>query len=87
MRVIEDPGSGLARWMSLFPTATPMMMLARIALQPDLPLWEPRLGVFLMLITTLVVVLLASRIFRIGYLSQGQAPKLRDLIGWMIKGE
>ncbi|MCY2946029.1 MAG: ABC transporter permease [Planctomycetota bacterium] len=87
MRVIEDPGSGLARWMSLFPTATPMMMLARIALQPDLPLWEPLLGVFLMLITTLVVVLLASRIFRIGYLSQGQAPKLRDLIGWMIKGE
>jgi ABC-2 type transport system permease protein len=87
MRVIEDPSSGLARWLSLFPTATPMMMLARIALQPDLPLWEPLLGVFLMLITTLFVVLVASRIFRIGYLAQGQAPKLKDLAGWIIRGE
>ena len=64
-----------------------MMMLARIALQPDLPLWEPLLGVFLMLITTLFVVLVASRIFRIGYLAQGQAPKLKDLLGWIIRGE
>lgn len=87
MTVVEDPSSTISRTLSFIPTATPMIMLARIALQADLPLWEPLLGVFLMLVTTLAVVFLAGRIFRIGYLAQGQMPKMGELVRWMVKGE
>lgn len=85
--VIEDPSSTISRTLSFIPTATPMFMLARIALQADLPLWEPLLGVALMVLTTVVVVFIAARVFRIGYLAQGQMPKMGELTRWVLKGE
>lgn len=87
MTVIEDPSSTISRTLSFIPTATPMIMLARVALQADLPLWEPLLGMLIMLVTTVAVVFLAGRVFRIGYLSQGQMPKMGELVRWMVRGE
>jgi ABC-type Na+ efflux pump permease subunit len=81
--VLEDPTGSFARWVSLFPFGTPPLMLCRLAAAPNLPIWEPLLGVALVLLTTLGVVWVASRIFRIGYLSTGKAPTVLELIRWV----
>lgn len=81
--VMEDPTGMLARVASLVPLATPTLMMCRVAAAPNLPLWEPLLGVVLVLITTVISVWIAGRIFRIGYLSTGKAPTMMELVRWV----
>lgn len=82
--VMEDPTGGLARFVSLVPFATPPLMLCRLAATSNLPIWEPVLGVVLMIATTVVSIWVASRIFRIGYLSTGKAPTTLELVRWIF---
>lgn len=81
--VMEDPTGTLARVASLVPLATPTLMMCRVAAAPNLPLWEPLLGVVLVLVATLISIWIAGRIFRIGYLSTGKAPNLLELARWV----
>jgi ABC-2 type transport system permease protein len=85
--VIREPNSSFALGVSLFPFATPMLMVARLAVPPqNIPLWQPLLGVALVLITTLFCVYAAGRIFRVGILMQGKGAKFSDLVRWVIRG-
>jgi ABC-2 type transport system permease protein len=85
--VIREPNSSFALGVSLFPFATPMLMVARQAVPPqNIPLWQPLLGVALVLITTLFCVYAAGRIFRVGILMQGKGARFSDLVRWVIRG-
>ncbi len=84
--VLQDPLSQFAVAASLFPTATPFLMILRQAASPAIPLWQPLLGISLVLVATAVVVFLAGRVFRVGILSQGKAPSLAELATWMARG-
>ena len=84
--VVQQPTSSFALWMSLVPPATPMLMVLRIAATPDIPLWQPAVGMLILLAATALCVFAAGRIFRIAILSQGQLPKLKQLSQWIIKG-
>jgi ABC-2 type transport system permease protein len=81
---LEDPTGSLARWVSLIPFATPSLMVCRIAATNHLPLWEPLLGMGLVIATTMLAIWVAGRIFRIGYLSTGKAPSLVELARWIF---
>jgi len=85
-QAIREPMGGLATWMSFFPPATPLMMVLRITATSAVPWWQAALGVVVLLATTLLIVLAAARIFRIGFLAQGKAPKLAELLRWAIRG-
>jgi ABC-2 type transport system permease protein len=84
--IIGQPNSGFAVAMSMIPPFTPTLMLARQLSPEGIPTWQPVVGLIGVLVTTLFISWLASRIFRIGILLQGKTPKLSDLIRWGIKG-
>jgi len=84
--VIKEPNSSFAFWASFFPPATPMIMIARQAVPPGIPLWQSALGVAVVLLTALGCVYAAGRIFRVGILMQGKGAKIGDLVRWVVRG-
>lgn len=84
--MIKDPMSNFAIWTSLFPIFTPMLMPVRMATSVTIPLWQPVLGIFLVLIFAVFSVWAGGRIFRSAILLQGKKPKLGTLIKFIVKG-
>ncbi|MHC4341451.1 MAG: ABC transporter permease [Planctomycetota bacterium] len=84
MPVLKNPDAPFAIVMSLIPPATPFLMLLRIAVPPGPALWELGLAVVLSVGFTVFCVWAAAKVFRIGVLSQGQAPSVRKLMGWVF---
>ena len=84
--VLKAPDSTLSLALSLMPTATPFLMLLRIALQPGPPLWQILLSVVLTTATTVLAVWSAGRIFRTGILMQGKSATVGEMIRWVKAG-
>jgi ABC-type Na+ efflux pump permease subunit len=84
--VIREPGSTLSLAMSLFPPATPMLMIIRQAVPPGIPVWQPLLGIALVLLASLACVFAAGRIFRVGILMQGKGAKISEMFRWALRG-
>jgi len=84
--VMRDPNSSVVTGLSFFPFATPMLMVGRMAVPPGVAWWQPLVGMVLVLATTLACVWTAGRIFRVGLLLQGKAPRLGELVRWVLKG-
>jgi ABC-2 type transport system permease protein len=84
--VIREPASNLSLAMSLFPPATPMLMIIRQTVPPGIPVWQPLLGIALVVLTSLVCVFAAGRIFRVGILMQGKGAKISEMCRWALRG-
>lgn len=83
--VVESPSSNLAVGLSLFPPATPLMMLLRVGLHPSAPMWQVALSAVGTLLATVFCVWAAGRIFRVGLLSQGKSASLGQMIRWIFQ--
>ncbi len=86
INVIQNPNGPLARIVTLFPPATPMIAVARIAVSPGMPLWETIVAMLIVLATTIALIWASGRIFRVGILMQGKAPSLGQLAKWVLRG-
>ena len=84
--VMQQPNGTLATTMSFVPPFTPILMLMRQALPGGVPWWQPWLGLIGMIVFAAAVIWAAARIFRIGILSQGKAPKFSELAQWVVRG-
>ena len=84
--VIQEPNGPIATGLSFFPFATPMLMIARQAIPPGLPWWQPFAGMLVVLAATIVCVYVAARIFRVGILMQGKGAKLGEMLRWVLRG-
>jgi ABC-type Na+ efflux pump permease subunit len=82
--VLFKPSSPLAVGVSLFPPATPFLMLMRMALSPAPPAWQVALSVVLTTLTALACVWAAAKIFRTGLLMHGKAPSFAELAKWVV---
>ena len=84
--IMQQPNGPLATAMSFIPPFTPMIMLMRQAMPGGVPWWQPFVGLIGMIVFAAAVIWAAARIFRIGILSQGKAPKLAELAQWVVRG-
>jgi ABC-2 type transport system permease protein len=82
--VLKDPSSTVSVGMSLFPPASPYLMLMRMAMRPSPPAWQVGLSIVGTTLTALFCVWAAAKIFRTGLLMQGKAPSYRELARWVM---
>ncbi len=82
--IVESPNGSVATALTYFPTATPMVFLLRLLAPPGPAAWEIIAAPLMCLATTIALLWASSKIFRVGVLSQGQAPTFRKLIGWVL---
>lgn len=84
--VLQEPNGPVATGLSFFPFATPSLMVARLGVPPGVALWQPVVGVGVVLLATLVCVYAAGRIFRVGLLLQGKGADFGQMMRWVVKG-
>ncbi|MCU1280606.1 MAG: family transporter protein, partial [bacterium] len=82
--VIESPSSALSVGLSLFPPATPLVMLLRVGLHPAPPAWQVAAGAALTLLTTAACIWAAGRVFRVGLLAQGKSASFGQMVRWIF---
>jgi len=84
--VMQQPNGALSTVLSFIPIFTPVIMLLRQSLPGGVPWWQPWVGLVGVTACAFAVIWAAARIFRIGILSQGKAPKLAELAQWVVRG-
>jgi ABC-2 type transport system permease protein len=80
--LINDPASGMAKILSFIPFFAPLVIPVRYALSP-LPITEVAGAAAATLAGVVVIVWLAGRIYRVGILSYGKKPSLREVWSWV----
>lgn len=83
--VMTSPEGAAARWLSFFPLFSPILLFSRIALGV-VPPWEMALGAGIVLISIVLAVGMAARVYRVAMLLPGRRPGLRRLLGWIWRG-
>jgi ABC-type Na+ efflux pump permease subunit len=81
--VTRAPQSAFAVGASLFPPATPFLMLLRLALPERPPAWQVAAGVVVTLLATVAIVWAAGRIVRTGLLMQGKGVTMGEMWRWI----
>lgn len=86
LNVVREPSSSFSLVASLIPPCTPMLMILRQTVPPGVPLWQPVLGIAMVMLTTVFCVWAAGRIFRVGVLMQGRGAKFGEMLRWVFTG-
>ena len=85
--IVRDPQGPIAIVLSFFPPTAPTTMVLRLATGQSIPIWQPIIALLATLLSTVIIVILAGRIFRVGILWQGKTPKVSEIMKWAILGE
>jgi ABC-2 type transport system permease protein len=79
--VVNDPHGTVATVFSFIPLTSPIVMLMRIPF--GVPWWQIALSIAILFGTFFLVVLLASKIYRVGILMYGKKPTWKELYKWL----
>ncbi len=80
--IMTNPGSPLARTMSLIPFSAPILMPMRMAMVP-VPWWELAASLGGVTLAAVAAIWLSARIYRVGLLMYGKRPSFRELARWV----
>jgi ABC-2 type transport system permease protein len=80
--ILQQPDGGLAVSLSLIPFCSPIAMPVRWAAAP-VPASELFASMAILVLTLLLVVWIAARIYRVGILMYGKRPTPRELFRWI----
>ncbi|WP_265129739.1 ABC transporter permease [Chryseobacterium oranimense] len=81
--LMNNPDGPLGFWLSIIPFTSPVAMIARIPF--GVPAWQIALSIALLLGTTIFMIFLAGKIYRVGILMYGNKATLKEIWKW-IKG-
>lgn len=79
--IMNNPDGPVAFWMSIIPFTSPVAMVARIPF--GVPIWQILLSITLLTMMTLVMIFIASKIYRVGILMYGNKATLKEIWKWM----
>ena len=80
--VIRAPNSNFAFWVSMVPFFAPITMMVRIVSQQP-PFWQIALSFSIGCVTVVLLLWLASRIYRIGMLMYGKKATIPEVARWV----
>jgi ABC-2 type transport system permease protein len=84
--MINEPHGLVAKIGTFFPLSAPMVTIMRLGVPPAMPWWHPVVAAIESILMTLVLIWIAGRVFRAGFLLVGRPASFKELIGWIIKG-
>lgn len=79
--VVQDPGSMMAKILSIFPLTSPIVMVIRLPF--GVPLWELALSMVSLVLGFMGAIWVAGRIYRIGILMYGVKPSYKKILKWI----
>ncbi len=79
--VLNDPGGKMAVAMGIVPFFSPIIMPIRYTAS-EVPAGELAVSLGVLLVSTIVVVWVAARIYRVGILMYGKRPNVKELLRW-----
>jgi ABC-2 type transport system permease protein len=82
--IMEVPNGAIAKVLSYVPFFSPVLMPVRMT-ATNVPVWEVLLSFALLVIGFLVMIWIASRIYRVGIFMYGKAASLSEIARWATK--
>jgi ABC-2 type transport system permease protein len=79
--VVEDPHGSISTLFSYIPFTSPVVMLMRIPF--GVPLWEQILSLLILVLSFVITVWIAAKIYRVGILMHGKKPTYKELLKWL----
>lgn len=79
--IFNNPDGPLGFWLSIIPFTSPVAMVARIPF--GVPMWQILLSISLLIASTLFMVFVAAKIYRIGILMYGNKATAKELWKWI----
>ena len=79
--IINNPDGPMGFWLSIIPFTSPVAMVARIPF--GVPAWQILLSMSLLIASTLVMIFVAGKIYRVGILMYGNKATLKELWKWI----
>ncbi|MCD4843095.1 MAG: ABC transporter permease [Methanosarcinales archaeon] len=80
--LITKPDGAISTFLSLFPLTSPVAMLSRIAVS-DVPIYQIAASILILVVSVYFVIILSSRLFRVGLLMYGKRPSIGAIIQYM----
>ena len=79
--IMNNPEGPLGFWLSMIPFTSPVAMIARIPF--GVPAWQIILSAVLLLLSTLFMVFIAGKVYRVGILMYGNKATAKELLKWI----
>lgn len=79
--IMNNPEGPLGFWLSIIPFTSPVAMVARIPF--GVPAWQIILSLGLLLLSTLLMIFIAGKIYRVGILMYGNKATAKELWKWI----
>ncbi|HVF22812.1 MAG TPA: ABC transporter permease [Pyrinomonadaceae bacterium] len=79
--VSRSPDSSFSFWVSMIPFTSPVAMLVRIVTQTP-PFWQIALSLIIGFGTVILIMWIASRIYRVGMLMYGKRASIPEALRW-----
>ncbi len=83
MPIMRNPNSQFAQVCSFMPIINPFVMVLRLSGSEPVPFWQVPVSMLVGVLTVIVLVWAAAKIFRIGVLMYGKPPNFTTLLRWV----